>query len=89
MIEVPLDIAHSDYPGLVMAALGGIEKSDDSFRVIHDGSHGVKVNQRIRPRDQMRFPGIAEKSFILSRSQWTERSLFGIKAVVKNRLTEG
>lgn len=34
-------------------------------RVIHDGSHDVRVNHRIRPLDKIRMPGAREKRFIL------------------------
>ena len=45
---------------LLAAALGAIEKSDGSFRVIHDGTHGVGVNPRIKILDQQRCPTAAE-----------------------------
>ena len=34
-------------------------------RVIHDGTHGVKVNHRIRCRDKVRMPGPREKRALL------------------------
>ena len=36
-------------------------------RVIHDGSHGVRVNHRIRCQDKLRMPGGREKRFLLNR----------------------
>jgi hypothetical protein len=65
-----------------LAALADIEKSDDSFGVVHDGTHGVKANLRIRPMDQCHFPGIADKQFIIRRAQDEKISLLGIKADV-------
>ena len=50
---------------LLVAALGAFEKEDDSFRVIYDGSHGVKVNYAIVPRDQVRVPSMAEMRSML------------------------
>jgi hypothetical protein len=44
----------------LVAALGAIEKNDGSFRVIHDGTHGVGVNPRIKILDQQRCPTAAE-----------------------------
>ena len=37
-------------------------------RVIHDGTHGVKVNQRIRCKDKVRMPGprVGAKEVVLS-----------------------
>eukprot|EP00969_Alexandrium_andersonii_P311635 13770553-Alexandrium_andersonii.AAC.1 len=50
---VPDQEAIEEYgDGLVTAALGALQKDDSSFRVIHDATHGVEVNQRIAPRDQ-------------------------------------
>lgn len=35
-------------------------------RVIHDGSHGIRVNHRIRSQDKLRMPGGREKRYLLS-----------------------
>ena len=43
-------------PKLTIAALGAIEKAADVFRVIYDASNTVKINHRIRVRDQVRMP---------------------------------
>ena len=58
MYETTLALAQKDYPGdrLRVAANGAIEKSDSSWRIIHDGTHGVLVNVGIKPRDQQRMP---------------------------------
>ena len=43
-----LEEAQAEYgEELVVAALAALEKGDESFRVLHDGSNKVKVNQRI------------------------------------------
>ena len=34
-------------------------------RVIHDGSHDVQVNHRIKTRDKIRMPGAREKRYVL------------------------
>ena len=41
---------------LFVAALAAIEQGPDSFRIVHDGTHGVCVNNRIRVRDQTTSP---------------------------------
>jgi hypothetical protein len=41
---------------LTIAALGAIEKADDSFRIIFDASNKVCLNHRIRVQDQVRMP---------------------------------
>ena len=38
-------------------------------RVIHDGTHGVKVNQRIKCKDKVRMPGPREKRCLLEEFQ--------------------
>ena len=52
--------ARSRYPGLVVASLGANKKEKPGgviiARVLHDGTHGVCVNRRIRLRDQERSP---------------------------------
>ena len=37
----------------------------DKVRVVHDGSHGIHVNHRIKIRDQVRFPGAGEMAALL------------------------
>ena len=58
------------YPGnrLRIAALGAIQKNETSFRVVHDGTHGVRVNNAVRPRDQVRMPGPGEARTLLERA---------------------
>ena len=43
---------------LVVASLGAVEKNieTDEWRVVHDATHVVRVNNRIRALDQIRFP---------------------------------
>ena len=42
-----------------------VEDEQGKKRVIHDGSHGVQVNQRIRCRDKIRMPCAREKRALL------------------------
>lgn len=61
MRVVPLEEAKLEYGHcLVTAALGAIEKTDDTFRVINGATHGVLVSPRIKQRDQVRSPGLGE-----------------------------
>ena len=41
---------------LRVAALGALEQAPGEFRVIHDGTHGVSVNNFIKDRDQEACP---------------------------------
>eukprot|EP00973_Karenia_brevis_P093452 12417371-Karenia_brevis.AAC.1 len=70
MREEDEEVARGEYgKDLVMAAIRALEKSDSNFRIIHDAKHGVRVNPRSRPRDQVRYPGIPpKKKKILARA---------------------
>ena len=39
-----------------MAAVGAVEQGEEDWRFTHDGTHGVLINQFIKPRDKSRFP---------------------------------
>ena len=47
--------------------MGAIEKKNGTgdVRVIHDGTHGVLVNNKIRVRDRMRFPVVGDIQSVL------------------------
>ena len=47
-------------------------------RVIHDGSHDVRVNHRIRPLDKIRMPGAREKRYILGQLRRNRRVAFSL-----------
>ena len=68
MIEIPEAEARARYGDrLAIAALGVVEERD-KIRVVHDGSHKVHVNHRIRVKDQVRCPGAGElRTLILER----------------------
>ena len=67
MYETTLEQAQLDFPGdlLRVAAQGAIEKTDETFRIVHDGTHGVRVNNDIRVRDQTKMPGAHEARKIM------------------------
>ena len=48
-----------------IASLGAIGKPDGTARPIHDGTHGVQVNNAIRIESQQAVPGPAELSFVV------------------------
>ena len=70
MYETTLVLAQSEYPGdrLRVAANGALEKSDHSWRILHDATHGVRVNPGIKPRDQQRMPTAGDARKIMSLS---------------------
>ena len=52
--------AKLEWPGLRIAAQGAVLKSDDSFRIVRDGTRGIRLNHELRPRDQIRLPTASE-----------------------------
>ena len=47
-------------------------------RIIHDASHGVKINHRIRCRDKLRSPGAREKQYLLAHYSGRQAPLFSL-----------
>ena len=56
MFELDIKVARANYPNLHLAAQGSLRKGDDSWRVLHDGTHGVRLNNRIVIEDRTRMP---------------------------------
>ena len=62
-----MEEAQRKYPGLRIAATGAVAKDlEGGIRVIHDGTHGVLLNQNIRVRDQVAYPGLAEARWLMA-----------------------
>ena len=53
-------------------------------RRIHDGTHHVAVNHRIRCRNKLRFPGPREKGFLLKEYEKGKEPLFALATDVKS-----
>eukprot|EP00435_Cladocopium_sp_Y103_P068936 s20_g32.t1 len=47
-------------------------------RIIHDATHGTKVNNRIRCRDKVRSPSAREKQYLLAYFQKRRKSVFSL-----------
>ena len=76
MVELPLSEARERFGDrLVLASLGAIEKKDGTYRVIHDGTHGVGVNSAIRMRDQVRSPTAGD---VRTAMRVLQRARFGL-----------
>ena len=73
------------YPGrsLRVAAQGILEKPDGGHRIIHDGTHGVRLNNEIVILDRLENPGPCELAAIMETSQEaSEHVVFGLNADV-------
>ena len=71
MEKTTIQDAQQRYPGdrLRLAAQGALEKSDSSWRIIHDWSHGVNVNCSLKPRDLTAMPSASDLKEILTLCQ--------------------
>ena len=79
----PLSLAEArkQYPGdeLRIAAQGILEKPDGSYRIVHDATHGVQLNNQIKVKDKMDNPGPREMACIMETSiAAEERVIFAV-----------
>ena len=73
--------ARKKYPGssLRIAAQGILDKPDGGHRIIHDGTHGVHLNNEIRIEDRLENPGPRELACIMETSVAAgERVVFAV-----------
>eukprot|EP00439_Symbiodinium_sp_Y106_P019372 s7039_g2.t1 len=70
MQPTTLGALKSDYPEsrIRIASMGAIVKPDGSVRPIHDGTHGVGVNNGIALTNHMSVPGPGEMAFAVRQS---------------------
>lgn len=75
--------ARKAYKVLKVAAQGAIEKADETFRIIHDGTHEVAINPHIKIQDQLRCPNAGEGRTVMERSSEERPGVhFGLQADV-------
>ena len=86
MLPVSFKAAVQRYPGssLRVAAQGILDKPDGGHRIIHDGTHGVQLNNNeINILDRLENPGPRELAAIMTLSVAAgERVIFGLNADV-------
>eukprot|EP00435_Cladocopium_sp_Y103_P011931 s1588_g3.t1 len=73
--------AAKQYPGdaLRIAAQGILDKPDGGHRIIHDGTHGVHLNNQIQSACRLENPGPRELSTIMRLSEEAkEKVIFGV-----------
>ena len=71
-----LGALQEEYPAdkIRVASMGAIEKPDGSVRPVHDGTHGVLVNNGIHLVNHVSVPGPAEMAFAVRQARRSERS---------------
>ena len=62
MVPTTLAEATLEYgeEAVLFAAMGAIQKPDGSVRPLHDGAHGIGLNNRIKILDRLEVPGPEE-----------------------------
>ena len=60
MVEMAESEAKAKYGDKLHIASLAVVEEKDKIRVVHDASHGVHINHRIKVRDQLRCPGAGE-----------------------------
>ena len=63
-----------------IAALAVIVEDEelDKKRIIHDATHGVRVNHRVKCRDKLRSPGAREKKHLLRAHEEEGETAFSV-----------
>ena len=83
MFRVTYGEAKKRWKEVKIAAQAALEKSDSTFRIIHDGTHGVNVNNNIKMLNLQRFPSAAEQKTIMTESSERRPGVhFGLQADV-------
>ena len=74
-------VAQEYGPGqLLVAAMGAVEKPNGDIRPLHDGTHGVNLNNRIRILDKLETPGPDEVLEMVSLARDSGEAVFAISA---------
>ena len=81
MERLTLDEAKQKFGGrLAISSLAVLveENHQGKRRVIHDATHGTKINNRIKCRDKVRSPSAREKQYLLAYFQLLRASVFSL-----------
>ena len=64
---------------VAIAALAALDKSSSTFRVVHDGTNRCGLNQKLKPRDQVRSPSVAELATVMGLARQHPGAVFLLK----------
>ena len=80
-----LDFAEAKFEEIEESVLGRIveDEEKDKKRLIHDATHGVRVNHRIKCRDKLRAPGPREKKQLVLEAMDRKAGPFSIVGDIK------
>jgi hypothetical protein len=94
MEEWSLAGAQQDWGDTLRAAsIMALGKSDNSLRIVHNGTHQGHVNPNIRVRDMLRYPGVAERKTMttawgIRKTSWCSLPLASFSSNALFRITK-
>ena len=65
---------------VLVAAMGAIRKPDNTIRPLHDGTHGINLNNKIRILDRLEVPGPEEVIELVAMAAESKESAFCLSA---------
>ena len=65
---------------VLVAAMGAIQKPDNTIRPLHDGTHGINLKNKIRTLGRLEVPGPEEVIELVAMAADTGESAFCISA---------
>ena len=65
---------------VLVAAMGAIQKPDNTIRPLHDGTHGINLNNKIRILDRLEVPGPEEVIELVAMAAESKESAFCLSA---------
>ena len=68
MYKARLVDVQAEFSDVRVAAQGAIEKSDHSWRILHDATHNVRLNNETVMRDQVRLPSAGDQRIVMQES---------------------
>ena len=82
MIPTTLAEAKQEFgeDAVLLAAMGAIQKPDNSIRPLHDGTHGINLNNKIRILDRLEVPGPEEVIELVAMAAETRDAAFCMSA---------
>ena len=83
MSEMDEQLAKDSFPNLLIAAQGCIQKADESWRVLHDGTHGIRLNNSIALHDRTRMPTASDLRSCMCECAETGKTYLSMQADVR------
>eukprot|EP00435_Cladocopium_sp_Y103_P065101 s792_g27.t1 len=85
MIPTTLPEAKQEYgeDAVLVAAMGAIQKPDNTIRPLHDDTHGINLNNKIRILDRLEVPGPEEVVELVAMASESREAAFCISADIK------